>query len=91
MMLFKKIPITVDQQEYKAHILYDPGLINVVAFSDNHPASGLRHQVQIPKKLDVKEMLEKKGVIEVVEELISVAREDIVQQRWERLLAGFND
>lgn len=88
MMLLKKIPFTVEQREYEIRILYEPGMINIAVFSGNHPATGLRHQIQISKKIDVKEMLEKKGVFEVVEELISIAREDIAQKRWERLLAS---
>jgi hypothetical protein len=88
MTLFKKIPVTIDQKEYEVRILYEAGIINIVLFSNNHPATGFRHHIQIPRRLDVKEMLQKSAVIEVVEELVQIAKEDITQNRWERLLAG---
>jgi hypothetical protein len=88
MTLFKKIPFTIDRKEYEVRILYDPGLINIAVFINNRPATGFRHHIQIPKSLDVKEVLEKKLAFEVIKELIQIAKEDIAQQRWERLIAG---
>ena len=82
MLLHKKVSSMVDNKDYDIRVLYDDRNINVVAFLDNHPVNGFRHQINVPKKLDVKELLEK----EPVQELIEMSKADIVEKRWERLL-----
>lgn len=82
MLLHKKVSSVVDNKSYEIRVLYDDRNINVVAFRDNHPVNGLRHQISVSNKYDVKELLEK----EPVQELIEISKADIAEKRWERLL-----
>ena len=81
MKLFKKIPISFEEKEYEIRVLYDDTVINVVGFLDNHPANGYRHQVQLPRKCNVPEVLKQN----IVEELVEMSKNDIVEKRWERI------
>lgn len=91
MTLYKKIPATINKKEHEVRILYDPGLISITVFSDNYPATGFRHQIQISKKLDVEKVLQNLAVSAIIDELIEIAQEDITQRRWERLQEGMKE
>ena len=82
MILYKKYPMTFEEKDYEIRLLYDSATINVVAFLNNHPANGYRHQVKIPKESDVKGILE----MNVVEDLVEMSKNDILEKRWEKLL-----
>ena len=81
MIQFKKIPMAFEGKEYEIRVLYDDTTINVVAFLDNYPANGYRYQIKLPKRCDVKGMLEKHSLKELVEK----SKNDIVEKRWEKL------
>ncbi len=80
MRLFKKVPIRLEEKEYEIGIFYDDTVINVVAFLDNHPANGYRHQLQLPKKCNVLGVLEQN----IAEDLVEITKKDIIEKRWER-------
>ncbi len=82
MILYKKYPMTFEEKDYEIRLLYDSTAINVVAFLNNHPANGYRHQVKIPKEFDVKGILE----MNVVKDLVEMSKNDIIEKRWEILL-----
>ena len=67
MTLFEKIPMSFEGRNYEIRVLYDDTTINVVAFLNNHPANGLRHQVKISKQVDIKGVLEMDAANELVE------------------------
>ena len=81
MILFKKIPFSFEAKDYEIQVFYNDTLINVVAFHNNYPVNGFRHQIKISKKIYRKELLEQ----DVVEELIEMSKRDIIEKRWERL------
>jgi len=81
MILFKKIPMTFEGKEYEIRLLYDNNTINVVAFLNNYPANGFRHQIKLPKKCNIKGVLERDATTELVE----MSKNDIRQKRWEKL------
>ncbi len=81
MLLFRKIPIKCHDTEYEIRILYDDTTINVVAFHNNHPANGYRHQVKLPQKCDVHRLLETYPVPDLVE----MSKNDLTEKRWEAL------
>ena len=81
MILFNKIPMNFEGKEYEIRLLYDDTTINVVAFHNNHPANGFRHQVKLPKKCDPKGVLEK----DAVKELVEISRNDIIDRRWDSI------
>ena len=83
MELFKKIPYRYEDNDYEIRILYDDTLINVVAFRNNHPVNGFRYMVKLPKKLDVRTILQKNPL----HELIEMAKRDIQEKRWETLMS----
>ena len=80
MQLFKKISMKFEEKDYEIRILYDDTTINVVAFLNNFPANGYRHQIKLPKKCDVPAVLEQ----EVVTELVEISKNDIIEKRWEK-------
>ena len=80
MKLFKKIPISIEEKDYEIRVLYDDTVINVVAFLDNHPANGYRHQIKLPNKCNVLEVLEQN----ITGKLIEMTKNDIIEKRWEK-------
>jgi len=76
--LYKKTPLKWGNENYEIRVLYDDSLINVLAFHNNHPANGFRHQIRLPKNCNVQKMLEKK----IVGELVEIAKNEIVENRW---------
>ena len=82
MILLRKIPFSYEEKNYEIRILYDDTLINVVAFYNNHPVNGFRHQIKFSKKSPVEKLLDH----EVINELIDMSKNDICENRWERLL-----
>ena len=82
MLLFNKISMTFNKKDFEIRVLYNDTTINVVAFLNNHPANGFRYQIQIPKQIDIKEILE----TDAVKELVKKSQSDIIEKRWEKLL-----
>ena len=82
MTLFKKIPMKFEEKDYEIRVLYDDTTVNVIAFLNNYPFNGFRHQIQVPKKFEVKRILK----TEAVKELVEMAKNDIIEKRWEKLL-----
>ena len=81
MLLFKKVPMTFEGKEYEIRVLYDKNTINVVAFLNNYPANGFRHQMKLPKKCNIEGVLER----DAANELVEISKNDIKQKRWEKL------
>ncbi len=79
MILFEKIPMRFEEKEYQIRVLYDEKTINVVAFHHNHPVNGLRHQIKIPGKCNVRAALAKG----VAADLVEMSKKDIIQHRWQ--------
>jgi hypothetical protein len=79
MILHEKIPLSHEGNEYEIRVYYDDRIINVVAFQNNYPVNGFRHQIKLPKKCNIKATLEKG----IANGLITTTKEDIVQKRWE--------
>jgi len=80
MKLFKKYPMSFEEKDYEIRVLYDDGIINVVAFFDNYPANGYRHQIKVPKKCNVLEILEE----DIAGKLIDKTKNDIIEKSWEK-------
>lgn len=74
--------MTCEGRNYEIRVLYDDSVINVVAFLNNHPANGFRHQVKISKQVDIKGVLE----TDLAEELVEICKYDIIGKKWERWL-----
>ena len=81
MLLYKKVPYSIAERNYKIKVLYDNNTINIVAFENHYPANGFRHQIKISKNLEMKEILQQK----VIDEVIEICKRDISEKRWERL------
>jgi hypothetical protein len=82
MLLSRSIPFTFENKEYEIKVFYNDTLINILVFLKNYPVNGLRHYIKISKNLSVKMLLERK----VIDELVDLAKKDILEKRWERLL-----
>ena len=82
MILYKKYPMTFEGKDYEIRVVYDSVTINVVAFLNNHPVNGYRHQVKIPKEFNVKEILKTSAI----KDLVEMSKNDILEKRWETLL-----
>jgi hypothetical protein len=81
MKLYKTIPFGDKEQEYEIRILHEPGLINVVAFRDNYPANGYRHQIRLPNGCDVLGALESN----IADDLVVAARQELSEARWDKI------
>ena len=82
MIPFRSIPFTFEDKDYEIRAFYNDTLINILVFHNNFPVNGFRHQIKISKKLSVKKLLEQN----VMDEIIEIAKKDILEKRWERLL-----
>jgi len=82
MIKFKSIPFAFEDKDYEIKVFYNDTLINILVFHNNFPVNGFRHQIKISKKLSVKELLK----LNIIDEIIEIARKDIFEKRWERLL-----
>ena len=78
MILFDSISLRFEEKDYQIRVLYDEKTINVVAFHHNHPVNGLRHQIKVPGKCDIRTALAKGAAADLVE----ITRQDIIQHRW---------
>ena len=83
MTFYKKVPFSFEEKDYDVKVFYDDKTINIVAFRNNYPANGLRHQIKISKSIPIEEILKQK----VIDELIEICKKDISEKRWERLTA----
>ena len=82
MFLFKSISFTFENKDYEVKVFHNDTLINILVFHNSYPVNGFRHQINISKNLSVNKLL--KG--ETIDEIIEIARKDILEKRWERLL-----
>jgi len=87
MIFYKKVPFSFEEKNYEIRVFYDDKTINIVAFRNNYPANGFRHQIKISKNLSVEEIVNQK----VINELIEISKKDIFEKRWERLLTINHD
>jgi hypothetical protein len=83
MILYKKVPFSFEEKNYEIRVFYDDKTINIVAFRNNYPANGFRHQIKISKSIAIEEILKQK----VINELIEICKKDISEKRWEQLTA----
>jgi hypothetical protein len=79
---FKEISFVFEGESYEIKIFYEENLINILAFKNNYPANGFRHQIQIPKNISVKDVLNQN----VINEYVEICKKDISEKRWERLM-----
>ena len=82
MIFFKSSLFTFEGKDYEIKVFYDDTTINTLVFHNNYPVNGFRHLIKLSKRLSVKELLERN----VIDEIIEIARKDILEKRWERLL-----
>jgi len=82
MELMKKISFKYEDKSYEIRILSDKNTMNVVAFNNNHPANGFRYHIQIPQKMDPVSLIN----TDVLQEMVELAKEDIIKDRWKRMI-----
>lgn len=80
MKRFKKESMRFEEKDYEINVFYNDNAISVVAFLDNHPANGYRHQLQLPKKCNVLGVLGQN----IVKDLVEISKKDIIEKRWEK-------
>ena len=80
MILYKKVPFSFEEKNFEIKIFRDDKTINIVAFRNNYPVNGFRHQIKISKSISIEEILKQK----VIDELIEICKKDISEKRWER-------
>lgn len=85
MELFRDIQLTFDGKSYEIRVLYDDRTINVLAFHNNYPASGFRHQIQIPKSCDIQGVLGQ----DIIDDLIEFTKNEILENKWEKVSKTF--
>jgi len=85
MILLKNFPFTFEEKYYEIRVLFSDNTINIVAFYNNHPANGYRHQIKILKNFDPEKLLE----TEAVKEMVEISKNDIIEKRWEKVMKAF--
>ena len=83
MRLYKEYKMPFEDKNYEIRIYYNDRIINVVAFLNNYPANGFRHQIHLPKEWNPADFLDKKPV----QELVEITKTDITTQRWQRFIS----
>ena len=81
MELYKKTPLTWNNENYEIQVLYNDSLINVLTFLNHHPANGFRHQIRLQKGCNVQEILKQ----DIVGELIDISKKEIVENKWQKV------
>jgi len=66
---------------YDIRVYHTKNLINTVVFSDNYPASGIRHQIQLPKNMNPESILKN----DIISDFIQMAKSDIQEDRWDKI------
>ena len=87
MKLHEKIPVNCEGKDFEIRVLYDNTTINVVAFHNNHPANGFRHQIKFQKKLACEEIVKR----DAVKELIELSKKEITEKKWEKFVESLNE
>jgi hypothetical protein len=87
MILFKEIPFNFEDEDYKIRVYYEENLVNVVAFRNNYPANGFRHQIKVPSYVSAEDILKH----DMINTYVDVCKEDISRKRWERLIGANKD
>ena len=87
MIHYKNESFSHSGKAYDIRVYYTKNLINTVVFSDNYPASGIRHQIQLPKTVNSESILEH----DIISDFIQMAKNDIIEDRWHRISQLFPD
>jgi hypothetical protein len=82
MKSFKNIPFNHEGKEYEIRIFYDDSEISVVVFFNHHPVNGYRYQIKFSKNIDIEKFLDVRNF----DNLIDSAKNDILNNSWERFL-----
>jgi hypothetical protein len=85
MKLFEKVPFTHENRQYEVRVLYDDEIINVTTFSNNYPANGFRYQIKVPKNVDIEKLLN----LDNFRDFIEMAKNDIIENRWDKFKLSF--
>jgi len=83
MELLNRIPFVCEDTPYEIRVMSSDNTINIVVFTNNYPATGYRHHIQIPKKSDPRNIIG--GT--VFNETVELAKSDIIEKSWERFTA----
>lgn len=87
MKLHEKIPVNCEGKDFEIRVLYDDTTINVVAFHNNHPANGFRHQIKFPKKLECEEIVKR----DAVKDMIELSKKEITENKWEKFMESLHE
>ncbi len=71
MTFYKKVPFSFEEKNYEITVFSDDKNINIVAFLNNYPINGFRHQIKISKTICIEEILKQK-VIDELNAIISL-------------------
>ena len=81
MQLFKTYPFEFDDEKYEVRIFHNDKLINVVVFKEKHPATGIRHQIQIPETMEIEKILNSNSMNHFIE----LSKKEISDNLWKHL------
>jgi len=82
MEIYKTFPFEFNGNKYETRIYHEDRLINVLTFKDNHPVSGIRHQIQVSKNRNIQDILQ----IEKLNYFIELVKQEILDNLWEKLI-----
>ena len=76
------VPFEHDGKEYEIRVISDGATIYIRAFYQNRTANGYSYQVGVMKYFDLKKLMG----FDAIKDLVDSAKQDVVENRWERFL-----
>jgi len=80
MKLLKTIPVSAGKKKYEIRILFENNTIHILAFHENRPANGFRHQLKIRKTTDPETILDS----DEVRHLVDLTKDEVIVKKEEQ-------
>lgn len=77
---------TANGKDYEIQVKCDGQELEIRAYHAGHPANGYSYHITLTTAHDLKVLAEQ----EAVKELIYIAKNDVIEQRYEKLLQSLN-
>lgn len=76
------IPFEFEGKEYQIRVISDGATIYIRGFCDGRPANGYEYRINVTTAFDLKKLIR----FQAITHLVELAKDDIRNKRWDRLL-----
>jgi len=77
-----KVPFEFEGKNYEVRVVSDGATIYIRTFLENKPVNGYQYQVHIETINDLERLIG----LDAISELIEVAKQDVRDKKWEKLM-----